>query len=232
MLLLGLVLIAVAAAIVAVGFQNNETIPYEVHDVPLESGDGDDKASAKETGIDWDSLPASVVAWVRVPGTTVDYPVVQEDAQDVSFYLEHDMNGDYSAWGTPYIDADCQQGVNSPFVMVYGHHMSDGTMFAPLAQYSDSAFAAQHRKINVYTRDKSYKLRVFAVDVLDASVEGKWTDIADTTELRSYIDGKLSECELVLERPDDMKQVWAFVTCSYQSGDSRTVVYAMEPNAN
>ena len=49
--------------------------------------------------------------------------------------------------------------------------MSDGTMFAPLAQYSSRGFAEGHRTIRVYTRENAIELEVFAVDVVDASSE-------------------------------------------------------------
>lgn len=132
------------------------------------------------------------------------------------------------AWGAPYIDAGCAQGAESPLVIVYGHHMSDGTMFAPLAQYSSRDFAEGHRTIRVYTREKAIELKVFAADVVDASSEGKRTDFADAAELAAYLGDKLSRCEVVLEEPADIAQAWAFVTCSYQTSNSRTVVYAKE----
>ena len=118
-----------------------ERNPYGVREVP--AGEEDTTMELKETGggIDWDALPASVVAWVRVPGTTVDYPIVQGRPESPDFYLTHDAGGERSAWGAPYIDAGCAQGSESPLVIVYGHHMSDGTMFAPLAQYSSRDFA-------------------------------------------------------------------------------------------
>ncbi len=185
---------------------------------------------AQETGggIDWDALPASVVAWVRVPGTTVDYPIVQGRQESPDLYLTHDAGGERSAWGAPYIDAGCAQGAASPLVIVYGHHMSDGTMFAPLAQYSSRDFAEGHRVIWVYTREKEIELEVFAVDVVNASSEGKRTDFADAGELDAYLGDKLSRCEVVLEDLADVSQAWAFVTCSYQTSNSRTVVYAKE----
>jgi sortase B len=234
LLLAGLALIAVAAIVLGLGMESQEAIPYSVHEVPLESEcgaaeSGDGEASAGEyDGIDWGTLPESVVAWVQVPGTTIDYPAMQEDADSPSYYLNHSMDGSYSAWGTPYIDAGCALGTESPLVIVYGHHMSDGTMFAPLAQYSNRAFAEVHRTIRVFTREKSYELRVFAVDVVDASTEGKRSDISDTAELNAYIGDKLSQCEVVLENPSNLTQAWAFVTCSYQTSNSRTVVYAAD----
>lgn len=208
-----------------------ERNPYEVHEVSAAEEDTTMGAQEAGGGIDWDALPASIVAWVRVPGTTVDYPIVRGEPESPDFYLTHDAGGERSAWGAPYIDAGCEQGADSPLVIVYGHHMSDGTMFAPLAQYSSRNFAEEHRTIRVYTREKEIELEVFAVDVVDASAEGKRTDFADAAELGAYLGDKLSRCEVVLEEPKDVAQAWAFVTCSYQTSNSRTVVYAREVEA-
>ncbi len=99
-------------------------------------------------------------------------------------------------------------------------------MFAPLAQYSSRGFAEGGRTIRVFTA--AIGLEVFAVDVVDASSESKRTDFADAAELEAYLGSKLSRCEVVLEEPSDVSQAWAFVTCSYRTSNSRTVVYAKE----
>lgn len=205
-----------------------ERNPYGVREVPAAEEYAAMGAQEAGGGIDWDALPASVVAWVRVPGTTVDYPIVQGRPESPDFYLTHDAGGERSAWGAPYIDAGCAKGIESPLVIVYGHHMSDGTMFAPLAQYSSRGFAEEHRTIRVFTREKAIELEVFAADVVDASSEGKRTDFADTAALGAYLGDKLSQCEVILEDSADVAHAWAFVTCSYQTSNSRTVVYAKE----
>lgn len=220
--------LAAAAAILAflVASYTREAIPYEVAEVPLveEAGAPEEEPAP----VDWDALPGSVVAWVRVPGTTVDYPIVQGDEADPDYYLTHDIYGDASVWGAPYVDAGCRDGTRSPFVIVYAHHMSDGTMFGPLEQYADEAFAAAHRTILVYTREGTVELEVFAADVLDADREGVRTDFADAAELQGYVDERLERCEVVLDHPEDVGRVWAFATCSYQTANSRTVVLARE----
>ena len=101
-------------------------------------------------------------------------------------------------------------------------------MFAPLAQYSSRGFAEGHRTIRVFIREKAIGLEVFAVDVVDASSESRRTDFADVAELDAHLGDKLSRCEGDLEEPSDVSQAWAFVTCSYQTSNSRTVVYAKE----
>ena len=222
------VIVALLALAALAALPQPERNPYEVHEVPAAVEGAAEDEQEEGGGIDWDALPASVVAWVRVPGTTVDYPIVQGQQESPGFYLTHDAGGERSAWGAPYIDAGCAQGAESPLVIVYGHHMSDGTMFAPLAQYSSRDFAEGHRTIRVYTHEKTIELEVFAVDVVDASSEGKRTDFADAAELDAYLGDKLSRCEVVLEEPADVEQAWAFVTCSYQTSNSRTVVYAKE----
>ena len=225
------VIVALLALAALAVLPQPERNPYEVREVPAAVEGAAEDEQEVEGGIDWDALPASVVAWVRVPGTTVDYPIVQGRQDSPDFYLTHDADGERSAWGAPYIDAGCAQGAESPLVIVYGHHMSDGTMFAPLAQYSSRDFAEGHRTIRVYTHEKTIELEVFAADVVDANSEGKRTDFADAAELDAYLGDKLSRCEVVLEEPADVEQAWAFVTCSYQTSNSRTVVYAKEVEA-
>ena len=83
----------------------------------------------------------------------------------------------------------------------------------------------------VFTREKEIELEVFAMDVVNASSEGKRTDFADVAALDAYLGDKLSRCEVVLVEPPDVAQAWAFVTCSYQTSNSRTVVYAKEVEA-
>lgn len=220
------VIVALLALAALAVLPQPEKNPYRVHEVPAAEEGAAMEAQETGGGVDWDALPASVVAWVSVPGTTVDYPVVQGWPESPDFYLAHDVGGERSAWGAPYIDAGCAQGAESPLVIVYGHHMSDGTMFAPLAQYSSRDFAEGHRTILVYTREREIELEVFAADVVDASSEGKRTDFADAAELDAYLGDKLSRCEVVLEEPTNVDRAWAFVTCSYQTSNSRTVVYA------
>ena len=73
--------LAVAVALLALAalavLPQPERNPYGVHEVPATEEDATMEVKETGGGIDWDALPASVVAWVRVPGTTVDYPIVQ-----------------------------------------------------------------------------------------------------------------------------------------------------------
>lgn len=171
-----------------------------------------------ERQIDWDSLPAEVVAWVEVPGTSIDEPIAQAMPDVPNAYLCRDVFGQ-GAYGTPYIDCECT--IDSRFVMVYGHHMSDGTAFAEFADFIDEGFAREHSRIIVYKRSgDTLELMVCAVDIVNASRERL---VIDQEEGLEEIIGTP---DLQLADTSDASQLFAFTTCSYQTRNSRTVVYA------
>ena len=184
--------------------------------------------NSDEKTIDWDKLPDSVIAWVSIPGTSVGCPAVLDRADEPGFYLTHDAEGAYSAWGTPYVAAGCADGLASPLVMVYGHHMSDGSMFADVASFSDESFAREHDEIVLYTRERTIELAVKAVNVVDASKEDVRLVFEDENDLAEYMAAQLTESEVVLGGIEPGQQVFAFCTCSYQTSNSRTIVYATE----
>ncbi|WP_371298163.1 class B sortase [Paraeggerthella sp.] len=191
----------------------------------------EDPGADEEPAIDWASIPETVVAWVEVPGTSIDEPIAQATADAPNRYLHADALG-RGSYGTPYLDWECTP--ESVFSIVYGHHMDDGSVFADFARFIDRGYAEEHRSILVHTREEgaARELRVVAVDVVDASNERVQVAFADDDERTAYLDQRISGSDLVLEEPDlSASKVWAFATCSYQTSNSRTVVYAVEGGA-
>ena len=81
----------------------------------------------------WQGVNPDVIGWVTVPGTSIDYPVVQAHDDAPTWYLSHDVYGSWNIYGCPYLDADCEaEGFGSRVAYVFAHHMDDGSMFAPL----------------------------------------------------------------------------------------------------
>lgn len=111
----------------------------------LADASGSDAASDGAPTVDWEfwlSVNPDIVAWVSVPGTEIDYPVVQASADDPTFYLDHDVYRGWNPYGCPYLDAGCAgRGIDSPLALMFGHHMNDGSMFSAFANYSDRGFA-------------------------------------------------------------------------------------------
>lgn len=167
--------------------------------------------------IDWDSLPDAVIAWVEVPGTSIDEPIVQATEDSPNAYLHVDAMGQ-GAYGTPYVDWECS--IDSRFVMIYGHHMSDGSTFADFASFIEKGFAKEHDEIIVYKRSgEVLNLRPVAVDVVNASRESLVID--QKAEFVEIVAGS----DLILREPEEGRQLYVFTTCSYQTNNSRTLVF-------
>lgn len=180
----------------------------------------DDISAREEPGrqINWDGLPVEVIAWVEVPGTNIDEPIVQATPDSPNAYLYRDVFGQ-GAYGTPYIDSECS--IDSRFVMVYGHHMSDGTAFADFASYIDEGYAREHDEIIVYKQSgEVLNLHPVAVDIVNASRENLMID--QEAEFASL----LKSVDLELAEANNDGQLFAFATCSYQTQNSRTIVFA------
>lgn len=85
-----------------------------------------------------------LVGWLTVPGTGIDYPVLQTPG-DNEYYLRRGYDKLYSLSGSLFLDEHCRTGPDATAnLIVYGHNMADGSMFGKLDAYVDPAFYAEH----------------------------------------------------------------------------------------
>lgn len=89
------------------------------------------------------------VGWISIEGTNINYPVVQ-NRDTPGFYLKHGFDKTYSDYGVPYLEEDCSIQYSNNLV-VYGHHMNNGTMFADLVKYADEGFYEEHKTLTFDT---------------------------------------------------------------------------------
>lgn len=103
------------------------------------------------------------IAWLRIPGTNVDYPVVQTDNPD--YYLNHTFSGKSSVVGTLFSLADADYAAPGRNIAIYGHHLrsSGEKMFTSLMRYKDADFYAGHETVLLDTLYESGSYRIFAV---------------------------------------------------------------------
>lgn len=97
------------------------------------------------------------VGWLYIEGTAVDYPVMHTPNQPQK-YLRKNFRGEYSVSGVPFLDHRCS--LDCTDLIIYGHNMRNGTMFADLRKYLDDAFLEEHRTIELETAEG---LRYFTV---------------------------------------------------------------------
>ena len=103
------------------------------------------------------------IAWIKIPGTNVDYPVVWTD--DAEYYLHHTFTGKQGAAGTLFSLMKTDYSIPSRNIAIYGHHLkSTGEkMFTSLMRYKDADFYAGHETVLLDTLYESGSYRIFAV---------------------------------------------------------------------
>ena len=85
------------------------------------------------------------VAWITIEGTVIDYPVMYHPSQK-NYYLHRDFNGNHASAGALFIAEICVPDT-SDNVIIYGHHMNSGKMFAALNRYKQQSFYEEHKRI-------------------------------------------------------------------------------------
>lgn len=109
------------------------------------------------------SKNADIHAWLTIPDTNVNYPIVQSPTDD-AFYLRRSIDGTYSVNGTLFTE-HMYNGTEfeDPVTAVYGHDMKSGAMFGRLQEtYSDEQSFKKHKDIIVYLPDRELHYEVFA----------------------------------------------------------------------
>lgn len=171
------------------------------------------------------------VGWIELKDTVIDYPIVQGD--DNEYYLHNDINGNSSKNGTIFQDVrDGAIGSDelTDFNVLYGHHMASGAMFAGICNYKNPNYVNDHPFAVIYGEDGSvYQAEFFAGQVISGeSDEGLYVYKFDSEqEFDDYIEGlkenSTFDTNVEIEYGD---KILALVTCSYETNNSRYVLYA------
>lgn len=111
------------------------------------------------------------IGWLSIDGTNISYPVMYTPSEPQK-YLRRNFYGKYSQSGVPFLDGRC--GLQSTNLIIYGHNMRNGTMFADLKKYVDRDFLNAHRTVKFETADG---IRYFIVtEVLRTDITDAWYD--------------------------------------------------------
>lgn len=114
--------------------------------------------------IDWSALAeenADIYAWITVPGTVIDYPVLQHSEQ-LDYYLNHNLDKSSGYPGCIYTQSLNSKEWDDPQTVLYGHNMKNGTMFAGLHNYEDSVFFEENPYVYIYTENYVRVYQIFA----------------------------------------------------------------------
>lgn len=174
---------------------------------------------------------SDMVGWISIADTNINYPVMQSK-DEPNYYLKHSFDKAYSNYGCPYIQENCDVKTPSDNLIIYGHHMRNGTMFSDLTKYEERSFWESHKTISFNTLIDKQEYEVVAVfkTVAYNQEAFRYYDFvnADTAEnFNSYIEKckevALFDTGVTAEYGD---KLITLSTCEYSRNNGRMVVVA------
>ncbi len=183
--------------------------------------------------IDFKPLQAQnedVIAWIEVPGTVIDYPIVY--SSDNSFYLDHDEKKEYSKYGAIFVDMSNPVDFSYPVMVAYGHYTPDETHFTQLHKYEDPDYFAENRELYVYLPNAQRSYEIVAALLIGQENILYEKDYTDKETMQSFLtwieDTEDPKANINLEGagPEDEYLVLSTCTQSEYWSDQRYVVIA------
>ena len=227
-----LLIMAVSASVLICG---RDTLPQVIEDVSdMIYYHGLSRQVTERMEEDMRVLPSEIMlneniaAWLVIDGTRINYPVMQERHGDEGYYLKRRPDGKYSKSGSLYIPS--YDSVDSDQIIIYGHHMHNGTMFASLKKYKDYDWASDHRVVKLTTRDGTSVYEVFAVLVQNVRIRSfKWENYIDLGRYQDKL-SFVAQCRrnAVVDLCDGNlhadTEYLTLITCDYSVPDGRLLV--------
>ena len=189
-------------------------------------------APLQENPIDFEELKKindDIYAYIKIPGTVIDYPVVQATYEDDDFYLNHDLNKKYKFAGSIYSEKKNSRSFNDRNTVLYGHNMLNGTMFQNLHKFRNKEFFDQNEYIYIYTPGHILTYKICAAYKYDSRHLLNTIDYSDNTVFEDYLNYvKNPTSMMVNKREVELNLDSKLITLSTCIGDEKDYRYLVQ----
>lgn len=168
---------------------------------------------------------ADVLGWILIPGTKINYPVLQ--GEDNDYYLEHTWKKEANYMGSIFLECGNSPDFTDYNTVIYGHNLRSGAMFTAVRQYMNQKFYQEHPHVYLVTEEGIFRYDIFSsyLAALDGLTYGMVMN--QETTRQSFLDYALEKS--VIETsvvPAVTDSVITLSTCSGRGYSSRWVVHA------
>ena len=147
--------------------------------------------NVQKYNIDFEELKqinSDTVAWLKVNGTDIEYPVVKTTNND--YYLTHSFNKSYNSAGWVFMDyKDKFDGTDNNMV-IYAHNRKDGSMFGTLKNVltEDWQKTQENFIIPFITENEKAEYQVFSIYKIESEDYYITTNFGTENEFQIFID--------------------------------------------
>lgn len=168
---------------------------------------------------------SDAIAWIKVNGTDIDFPVVK--GTDNSYYLTHNFDKEKNKAGWIFADYRNKFDGTDKNIIIYGHNMKNGSMFASLKDViKEEWYNNENNKyIALITENENCKYQVFSVYQIETEEYYLQTNILNFKEFVEKIKGR-SKKDLNV----DIKETDSILTLSTCADNTkyRVVLHAVK----
>lgn len=168
-----------------------------------------------------------LIGWLTIEGTSVDYPVMWTP-EDPEYYSRRGFDKSESKNGLLFLDGNSNVNEYGGNLIIYGHNMKNGSMFADLLNYESQSYWTEHPTVLLDTLYESREYEITAVlksadmEVLPFGFTGASREAAEEA-LENIEKYKLYDTGIETGYGDDFLTL---ATCDYSEKDGRLVVIA------
>jgi sortase B len=176
--------------------------------------------------------------WITIPGTNIDYVVVQSGKEDPEFYLFKGFDKEYNKAGTLFLDHQSSVENKTRNLVIHGHNMvsTKEKMFRKILSYkNDIDFYREHPIIYFDTIYETGTWKIFAVFITppDPTAEDffefRKSTFKDSSEFLNFVYQIRIRSLINVDSVDinENDELLTLSTCSYEVNDDyRTVLVA------
>lgn len=173
-----------------------------------------------------------VVGWIQWPEVDINFPIVHGSTNNE--YLRRLPDGTWNNGGSIFLEAN-NQTILDWHAIVYGHNMSDGSMFGQMKKYLKKDFFQENggtASFILYTPEGIWQYDVFSIEEVDSTDPGVYTvGYVPGDEFTAFVqamkDRSLYDMGVT---PDGTKPVMTLSTCATTGKDAgvRVVVHGVQ----
>ena len=159
----------------------------------------EEKKYLKERFDKYKAINKESVAYVNIPGTELDEPVVQ--TTDNATYLDKTFDGGYQPYlGTVFMDTDNKKDFSDHLTWLFGHargsKVGDHRMFNDVNYFDKQEFFDKHPYVVIETPERKYYYEAIAMIIVPETTAFYRTSFDDDKDFETQLSAVYDEAQI------------------------------------